>query len=564
MYVERIHKKCGEKEYEQILLRESYRARKGKVDKRTLLNLTHAPREQVEAIEWALKHPEALRTAMADAPLDLQVDSEADPQESAMREGKSVGAVWAVARVAERLGITKALGRGRQARLALWQIIARVIEQGSRLSAVRLHETHALAQVVGLERGFDENDFYDNLAWLAEHQARIEQRLFKARSASHACSLFLYDVTSTYLEGEHNAFGAYGYNRDKKRGKKQIVIGLLCEADGAPVSVEVFKGNTQDPQTVAPQIRKSVERFGCTHVVFVGDRGMIKRAQMNELNVAGFCYITALTKPQIDKLLNEGALQMELFDEALCEVEHEGRRLVLRRNPVRAQELAATRQDKCATLKAFVAEQNAYLAQHPRARVETALKRVRQKSDTLKVAAWLRVHAVGRTLRLEVDETACRQAARLDGCYVLVTDVPVHAATTETIHERYKALTHVERGFRVSKTGHLELRPVYVRSESSTRGHVFVVMLGYLIRRELERAWAALDFTVEEGLDALKTLCTIHLRLRGGRKVDQIPIPRASSQALLEALEVQLPPFMPHSEIHVATKRKLPSRRATS
>lgn len=556
MYVERTHKKRGEKEYEQVLLRESYRARKYKVDKRTLLNLTRFPKKQVEAIEWALKHPEAVAQAMA------------DPQQLTMREGKSVGAVYTVAQMAKRVGITQALGRGRQAQLALWQIIARVIEQGSRLSAVRLHETHALVQAVGLERGFNEQDLYENLAWLAQHQARIEQRLFQARAAcspenAAQPSLFLYDVTSTYLEGEHNAFGAYGYNRDKKRGKKQIVIGLLCGADGEPVSVEVFDGNTQDPQTVAPQIRKSVERFGCAQVVFVGDRGMIKRAQMDALNAAGFHYITALTKPQIDKLLNEGALQMELFDEQVCEVEHEGQRLVLRRNPVRAEELAATRQDKYTTIDALVAERNAYLAEHSRAKVDTALKRVQEKINKLKVATWLHVHAHERSLRLDIDEAARQQAAHLDGCYVIVTDVPAQAATTDTIHERYKDLAQVERGFRVSKTGHLELRPVYVRSEASTRGHVFVVMLAYLIRRELERAWASLDITVEEGLDALKTLCTVHLRLSGERELHQIPTPRESSKALLQALQIELPPFVVHTEVRVDTKRKLPSRRKT-
>ncbi|MCX6027666.1 MAG: IS1634 family transposase, partial [Chloroflexi bacterium] len=402
MYVERIRKKQGEKVYEQILLRESYRVRKDKVDKRTLLNLTHFPREQVEAIEWALRNPHAVALGVRGEGVTL-------------REGKSVGAVWAVAEAARRLGVVKALGGGRQGSLALWQIVARVLDQGSRLSAVRLHETHALADVLELERGFDEDDLYENLAWLSEHQEAIDHRLFKTRRNGIPPTLFLYDVTSSHLEGDCNALGAYGYNRDGKKGKKQIVVGLLCDESGEPVSVEVFSGNTQDPKTVGSQAHKVAERFGCQKVTFVGDRGMIKQAQKNELTEAGFYYITALTRPRIEKLLKGGALQMELFDAQVCEVALEGRRLVLRRNPIRAQELAATREDKRAAVASLVAEQNAYLDGHPRAKTQTALTRVRAKINRLRVNGWLHVVHEGRTLRLVLDEAAREAESRLDG-----------------------------------------------------------------------------------------------------------------------------------------------------
>ena len=550
MYVERTHKKRGEKVYEQILLRESYRVRKGKVDKRTLLNLTHFPREQVEAIEWALKHPDAVASGVRGEGVQL-------------REGKSVGAAWVVAEAARRLGVVKALGGGRQAQLALWQIIARVLEQGSRLSAVRLHETHALADVLELDRGLDEDDLYENLSWLSDHQQAIERRLFTIRRNGVAPTLFLYDVTSSYLEGTSNALGAFGYNRDGKKGKMQIVVGLLCDEAGAPVSAEVFTGNTQDPKTLGSQVHKVAERFGCSKVTFVGDRGMIKQVQQKELTDVGFYYITALTKPQIEKLLRNGALQMELFDSHVCEVALDGRRLVLRRNPVRAGELAATRENKRAAVASLVAGQNEYVNAHPRAKVQTALQRVRAKITHLRVNGWLSVEVEGRTLRLELDEAARETESRLDGCYVLDTDVPAHDAGKEIIHDRYKDLALVERGFRMSKTGHLELRPIFVRNEKSTRGHVLVVMLAYLIRRELDRAWKALDVTVEEGLDALKTLCTMQVRLDSGREFHQIPTPRENSQALFDALAIELPPYLAQRHIRVATKHKLPSRRST-
>jgi hypothetical protein len=553
MYVERTRKKQGGKVYEQVLLRESYRVReagRSRVRKRTLLNLTRFPREQVWAIEWALKHAGTLGEAASSGAFTL-------------REGKSVGAVWAVAQVARRCGVAAALGEGRQGQLALWQVVARVIDQGSRLSAVRLHETHALAEAVGLKRGFDEDDLYENLAWLSECQEGIEDRLFALRRPAEKPKLFLYDVTSSYLEGQCNALGAYGYSRDGKKNKKQIVVGLLCDEGGEPVSVEVFAGNTQDPKTFGSQVHKTAQRFGCQQVTFVGDRGMIKQAQQDELTEAGFYYLTALTKPQIEKLLKKGALQMELFDDRVCEVAVEGRRLLLRRNPLRAEELAAARRDKYAAVAQFTSGQNAYLDEHPRAKPHTALKRVCAKMAALRVAGWVRARVEGRTVRLETDEAARETESRLDGCYVLATDVPAHDAGAETLHSRYKDLARVERGFRTSKTGHLELRPIYVRNENSTRGHVFVVMLAYLLRRELERAWAALDLTVEEGLGALKTLCTMHIRLDAGSELQQIPTPREQSRALLGALGIEMPPFLAQRNVRVATKRKLTSRRST-
>jgi transposase len=178
---------------------------------------------------------------------------------------------------------------------------------------------HAACDVLGIRRGFEENDLYESLTWLCQHQEQIERRLFAARRAQRKPELFLYDVTSSYLEGDGNALGAYGYNRDGKKGKKQIVIGLLCDEEGTPVSTEVFRGNTQDPKTFGAQVHKASQRFGCERVTFVGDRGMIKSGQIEELSQAGFRYI-AITKPQIDTLLSGGVLQMALFDDSLCEV----------------------------------------------------------------------------------------------------------------------------------------------------------------------------------------------------------------------------------------------------
>ena len=535
------------KVYESIYLRESYREGPH-VRKRNLANLTHADPREIAALELALKHKG-----------DLAALGSLDQVQ--LRQGPSLGAVWTVAEMARRLGIPKALGPGFQAQLALWQVLARLLDQGSRLSAVRLAQVHAASDVLGLERGFDENDLYANLSWLSERQQRIEDRLFAGRRGQQKPALFLYDVTSSYLEGEKNAYGAYGYSRDGKRGKQQIVIGLLCDEQGAPLSTEVFRGNTQDPKTFAAQVKKASERFGCEQVTFVGDRGMIKSGQVKDLAAAGFHYITAITKPQIETLLAAGVLQMELFGAEICEVREEGVRYVLRRNPLRAEQMAASRAAKQACVERLCERLNGYLREHPRARVETAAKRVQAKIEQLKIAPWLEVKAQGRSVQLAVNSPALEEAARLDGCYVLKTDLAESAASRQVVHDRYKDLAQVEQAFRTCKTAHLEARPIHVRTAEHTRAHVLVVMLAYLIRRELSRAWAGLDTTVEEGLDQLQTLCSMEMKVDGGGSCLRIPQPSAPAQALLKALDLRLPEALPHHPVRVVTHKKLPERR---
>jgi Transposase DDE domain len=534
------------KSYESIYLRESYRDGMH-VRKRNIANLTHCDPQEIAAIELALRHKNDLTVLASLEQIELH-------------QGPSVGALWTVYQVAKRWDLQHILGENFSGQLALWQVLARVLEQGSRLSAVRLVAVHAASAVLGWQRGFDENDLYDNLTWLSEQQKDIENRLF-ARRGKEKPQLFLYDVTSSYLEGDHNAFGAYGYGRDGKKNKKQIVIGLLCDAQGEPVSVEVFRGNTQDTQTFAAQVNKASERFGCERVTFVGDRGMIKSGQITELAKVGFHYITAITKPQIETLLKAGILQMELFDSAVCEVAQDGVRYVLRRNPVRAEEIAVSRTDKQARVEQLMAKRNGYLRAHPRAAVATAEKAVRARIQQLKIDAWLQVEVQGRTLVLRVDSAVREEAAQLDGCYVIKTDLPVSAVSTQEVHDRYKDLTQVEQAFRTCKTIHLETRPIHVRTEAHTRAHVLVVMLAYLIRRVLSRAWAALDVTVEEGLQQLKALSSTEMKSKDGGSCLRIPTPNLACRDLLQALDIRLPDVLPNVKVRVDTRKKLQERR---
>jgi len=537
------------KTYLSVLLRESYREG-SKVRNRTIANLSRCTPQEITAIKLALKHKEDIAFLFPDTVQSVQ-----------LQKGLSVGAVWAVYQIAERLGIQKALGNQREGKLALWQVIARVIEQGSRLSAVRLARTHAACDVLGINDGFNEDDLYDNLKWLAVHQKEIEQKLFSKRRGKDKPGLFYYDVTSSYVEGEHNQLASYGYNRDKKKGKMQIVIGLLCDEQGEPVSVDVFSGNTQDPSTVSGQIQKVTGLFGCHHVIFVGDRGMVKSKQIKALTDAELYYITAITKPQVETLIRSKVLGLDMFSEKVHEVLDAGIRYVLRCNPQRADELKETRESKRKSIEQLVSQQNVYLSEHKGAEVSTALGKVSARIEQLKAQNWLKVKSQGRVLCLEQDEKALEKESRLDGCYVIKTDVPTDIANKQIIHDRYKDLSEVEMAFRTCKTTHLEMRPVYVQTEESTRGHVLVVMLAYLIVRELSRRWASFDVTVQEGLSQLSMLCAMEMRVNNSITCLKLPKPCEQTLKLLEAIGVTLPSALPHKGVNVVTKKQLHQRR---
>lgn len=545
MYIDTAYSYQHGKSYCRHLLRDSYREN-GKVKHRTIANLSHCSDEEIAAIKLALKQKGNLSNLIS-------------VEDIVAKQGIRIGAVFCLKAVAERIGLGGALGHHQQGKLALWQVIARCIDQGSRLSAVRLAESHGVCDILGLE-AFNEDHLYSNLAWLSEQQEVIEKRLFRLHYGEVTPQLFLYDVTSSYLEGIENELGDFGYNRDKKRGKMQLVIGLLTGPDGTPVAERVFNGNTPDTQTVAEQIRILAGAFGVEKVTLVGDRGMIKQAQVELLNKEAFHYITAITKPQIKTLLREGVFQMELFDEKVCEVESKGVRYILRRNPQRAKEIECNRQDKLSKVRRLLEGRNRYLAEHARARVEVARREVEGKVSRLKIGEWVRVIAGERTLELVIDEEAKKQVAQLDGCYVIKTDLPVEEATAETIHERYRDLMRVEQAFRTFKSGHLELRPAFVRKEESTRGHVFVVMLAYLLERELDKYWRHLEVTVAEGVDELGSLRGVELTV-GQVTCQKVPEPTGLSKQLLGAASIKLPEVLPLRKVHVATRKKLISER---
>ena len=544
MYLDIAFIRTSKTIHKRVLLRSSYREGK-KVKHKTIANLSKCSEEEITAIDFALKNKKQLFLPNADY--------------SEMRQGLSVGAVYSLHKIASKLGITQALGRSREAKLALWQIYARIIAQGSRLSAVRLAAQHAACDILDLE-SFHEDNLYENLDWLAENQPELENKLFCQKPSEEGSQLFLYDVTSSYTEGDVNAYAEYGYNRDGKKGKKQIVIGLLTDAEGDPISVQVFKGNRSDSSTVADQVNKCCERFKVLHVTFVGDRGMIKGPQIKSFP-ENFHYITSLTKPQIEKLIKDEKFKLNDFCNEIKEIVDKNTRYILRRNPVRQQEINDNREDKLNGIRKLIIKENEYLSNHPKASETTAANRVLGKIKKLKINKWISCKSKEREIRILIDEEALSKESQLDGCYVIKTDVPINilGSTSSNIHDRYKDLSHVEWAFRTMKTSFLELRPYYVRKPDRTEGHVFVVMLAYKLIRYLSQVWRSLNVTVEEGIHDLSQVCLMHLNDVEGTGF--IPKTNKLTNDLLELLNVKLPQIMTTKGVIVATRKKLQSER---
>ena len=516
-----------------FLIRESYRDEEGKVKNRTLANITSWPRPRIEVLRRLLRG-------------DLDTATFSEPT-----AGPVFGLLHALKQVATDIGLPTALGRTEAGKLALFLVLARVAHQGSRLSAVRWATDHAVAEVLGLGK-FDEKDLYGALDDLCNRQEKIEKALFRSYLKRNGAppSLVLYDVTSSYFEGEHNALGEFGYNRDGKKGKLQIVIGLLADSAGEPLAVRVFSGNTGDPSTVAEQIDALTKQFAIKDVIFVGDRGMVKKAGKQALGEAGFKYISALTDPQIRKQITEGTLQLDLFAEQVCEIDADGLRYVLRNNPEETKRIEHRLENKLAKLHAKIATRNEQVEKSPRCKPRAGLKDLEQWLSRHKLTSIVELKLEERKIIASVNEEAKLKSLELAGCYVLVSDVNKEKLTAEQIHDSYMALQKVERDFRTMKTGLLEIRPVFVRKESRTRGHVFCAMLALKLQREVERRLAA-EFgttdknryavTVPDALASLSRLTLLNYVVSDKVTVTKLPKPDAQQERILTALKVSLP-----------------------
>lgn len=540
MFIARNTSKQGNKVYHSVLLRESYREG-NKVKKRTLLNLSKYSESFINAFESALKNKDSIPSLQC--------------KDFTFHQGRSVGSVYVLHAVAKKLGIVDALGSDFHAKLALWLVFSRIIAQGSRLSATRLDSQYDMASVIGLERGFDENNLYDALHWLSDNQRSIEDALFKKKEKPQ--NYYWYDVTSSYFEGIHNELAEFGYNRDQKRGKRIVVIGLLCQNNGDPISIEAFKGNTQDTQTFENQLIKLKERFDCKSVTLICDRGIIKDKQKKLLSEYGFHYITALPMPTVTALLEKGKINLDDFTDEMKTVNIDGIRFLYRRNPERALETEQKREDRFQSAQGKVKAINLYLKQRPKALIASAQKKIVRILNKYCLSEWVKVNIQDKKLTLQRDEIKRAEKAKLDGCYIWTTDLSENELSAKEIHSRYKDLKYVEDDFRSFKSNFLEIRPFFVRSKKSTEGHLLVTMLAHLILRELRTAWAQLNISAKEALDELSLICQNMMKTPDGTKINYIPLPNESMRKLLAAVKVEIPKSIGEIKVSVVTRSKI-------
>ncbi len=496
MYIERVPNRSSPP---AVLLRESYREH-GRVKKRTLANLSHLPEATIEQLRRILRG-----------------DALVDP-ESAFTIERSLphGHVAAVLGTLRKLGLERLLAARRSAQRdrAVALIVSRVLDPDSKLATARAlcadSANSTLGELLGLG-SVEADDLYAAMDWLGERQDKVEKAL--AERHLHDGTLVLYDVSSSYVEGRHCPLAAIGHSRDGKRGSLQIVFGLLCNASGCPVAVEVYPGNTGDPTTLRDQIEKARTRFGLSRVVFVGDRGLLTSARIREelAPVEGLDWISALRAEQIRKLAqDDGPLQPSLFDETdLAEIQHPdfpGERLVACFNPLLAAERARKRED---LLQATERELEKVVAATRRE------KRPLRGQDKigLRVGKVLGRFKMAKHFELTITDTsftyvrkieAIEAEAALDGIYVLRTSVPEDVLRAEETVRAYKDLAKVERAFRCMKSVDLHVRPIHHRLEERVRAHVFLCMLAYYVEWHMRQAWAPLLFAEDDPADAAR------------------------------------------------------------
>ncbi len=552
--------------YETTLLRRSYREG-GKVKHETLGNLSHLPAHVIELVKRGLAG-ETLVSA-----------GEAFRIECSLPHGH----VAAVLGTARKLGLERLLGRerSRERDLCLALVCQRLLRPGSKLSASRRFALTTLGAELEVADA-SEAELLAAMDWLLARQGRIEQAL--ARRYLTEGGFVLYDLSSSYLEGRKCPLAALGYSRDGKKGKLQISYGLTCSPEGRPVAVEVFDGSIHDDKTLPGALEQIKQRFGIERVVVCGDRGMVTEANIATLKQHGFDWITALRAPQVQALVEQGDLQLSLFDETnLAEIASEhypGERLVVCRNPHVARERARKREALLQATEQELAKVRSSV-DNPRGRLHAKPagpigERVGRVVNRFKVAKHFQLTIEDGRFDYQRKQEQIAAEAALDGFYVLRTSVGGDDLSAQAVVRAYKQLAHAERAFRAMKSPELEIRPIHHRLEERVRAHVFLCMLAYAVRFELEARLAELLFkddaplapadpvaparrspaakrkagtkqtadglpvsSFRDLLDTLATLCHNRVRLHGSpASFDQLTETNQLQQRALELLDV--------------------------
>ena len=482
------------KTYETHLLRRSYREG-GKVKHQTLGNLSHLPPDLIDIIRRRLRGipaPEGDWKIVRSFPH---------------------GHVAAVLGTLRKVGLEHLLGSRhcRQRDVVVAMIVARILSPGSKLATARRLRAETASSSLAVELALEDvadHELYEALDWLMARQTRIENKLAKRHLRDG--TLVLYDVSGSYYTGRRSELVRFGHSRDRKKGFPQIVYGLLCNAEGCPVAIEVFPGNTADSNTLGPQIAKIRKRFGIKRVVMVGDRGMITHRRIEEemRGVEGLEWITALRADTIKKLASQGLIQPTLFDETdLAEIESPdfpGERLIVCRNPLLADERARKREELLAATeknldKIVAATTRARRPLRGEAKIGVRVGKVVNQYKVGKHFEW-EVHDTHFSYRR--NERKIREEAALDGIYVVRTSVDKETFEPESTVRAYKDLAKVERAFLCMKTIDLKIRPIFHWLDPRIRAHVFLCMLAYYVEWHMRQDLAPILFEDDEKEEA--------------------------------------------------------------
>ena len=480
LYLADIKRKYKDKVYHTYLLRRSYRDCQ-KVKQQTIANLTILPDDTREIIKKSLQG-------------DIFVPARGGIE---VTRSRSHGHVEAVRKCCKDLGLAELISYPcRERDLVEAMIIARVLNPQTKLATARWWHNTTLPELLNVEDA-DEDELYGAMDWLLAHQPLIEEKL--ARRHLGDGSLVGYDVSSSYYEGSHCLLAAFGHNRDKKKGKRQIVYGLMVNSQGTPVSIQVYPGNTSDTKTVDDQIDKLKIQFKIDHFVLAGDRGMLTQGRIDRLKeIGGIDWVSALRGSSVKKLTEQGDLQLSLFDKMdLAEISsphYPGERLIVCKNPYLARDRARTRNELLSATQKKLDDFSRRVASgrlKDPARIGQALGRVAGKyrmAKHFKFTVDIGKFSYGRN-----QESIASEAA-LDGFYVLRTSVPKEKWPADKVVYSYKSLSAAEKAFRTLKGVDLKIRPIHHRLEDRVRAHIFLCMLAYYVEWHLRKAWASLLF----------------------------------------------------------------------
>ncbi len=501
MYIQYCTSKQNGKTYTYPLLCRKYRE-SGKIKTEVIANLTKFPKETILAIAGALKKGKEVLVSLKDIVIKKSID---------------YGFVFVLLSIMQRLRITEVLEKvfGDRANLIRLMIIGKIVTRGSKLCIFNwIKRNEVIAKKLGIDLStLKLETLYDVLGDLSYLQNKIERK-WNIYHKAEKDEVYLYDITSIYFEGTENVLSAFGYNRDGKKGKMQIVVGLITNKEGFPLSIEVFEGNENDHKTVISQLQKIKNDYAVGNVIFVGDRGMRIRYNLEQMDAEdshGIEYITALSTEEIRCLINEDTIQLNLFSKDLAEIEDDGVRYVLCNNPDLEKEHSQTRASLKAKFEDTLHEiklsyntrqhnnniNKIRLAQGDKNKklvilfsekqIDSYKYRVRKVAEKYHMQSFYQVAITQETFIVEFNFEKYTQAKQLDGKYVIVTNVPKEKMSKESIREEYKNLKYVEHAFRDMKTTQLDVRPIFHINENTTRGHVFVTMFAYAIVRELEK-----------------------------------------------------------------------------